>query len=605
MRGPFMPRTLPSSPERPFPLVLTSHAGHGCDDRKLAVFPAGIGPRFVVQDMGVHAREALGDFEDWAPVFEGPLVPGPDAFGPCLVGDFSALATPGLYRVVVPGTDARSVHFPVHDGVLATLPRLLLDSVHRSRCGDFEDETRGPCHLDDGVLSESGRPVDATGGWHDAGDTRKWMVHTFAPLLGFAELRRRIGWRPGTHWARAPWDDDVADEAAWGAAFALKMQDPASGMIYEDVGGGGGARLAAARWWYENHAGCGGDNSENRFTDNVRGSGDERRVREQYNPIAQYVTVSVLCRAASLVDAGDRDLAARCRAAAGRAWSFARGRSADDFHGWTSVRAWRLQAALDLAAAGLVAADEPVAAVAHLLDLADPATAFFFNDTTRVQPYRGILHSAQPLLALAAFAEARPDHAMAEVARATLARAFREYVEPLRALSPFGIVPYGLYRDPPATRDHYRPWRDGLFVRFLMPDDSETRINHGLAGHWTSWAHALAAGGGLLGETAWRDAALDQLHWLLGRNPFGASFVTGVGLGHPLPHSSYDGLRPGGVMNGPRGTCDDQPFADLELRCDWGSGEYWNLPLGNLLQALAHLLPARVPAARKLGRRER
>jgi hypothetical protein len=600
-----MPRTLPASPDRPFPLVLASHAGYACEDRKTAVFPAGIGPRFVLQDMGVHAKEALGEFEDWAPVFEGPLVPGADAFGPCLVGDFSAWTTPGIYRLVVAGTDARSVHFPVHDGVLSPLPRLLLDSVHRSRCGDFEDDTRGPCHLDDGVLSGTGVAVDATGGWHDAGDTRKWMVHTLAPILGFSELRRRLGWRPGAHWAAAPWDDDLADETAWGAAFALRMQDDASGMIREDVGGGGGARLAATRWWYENHSGCGGDNSENRFTDNVRGSGDERHVREQYNPIVQYVNVTVLCRAATLVEPRDRGLAARCREAARRAWAFVRGRRDDAFHGWTSVRSWRVHAALELAGRGLAAADEPVAAVAHLLDLADPSTAFFLMDTERRQPYRGILHSAQPLLALTAFAEAHPDHALADVARRLLATAFRDYVEPLRSQSPFGIVPYGLYRDPPRTRDRYRPWREGLFLRFLMPDDSETRINHGLGGHWTSWAHALAAGGRLLGDPAWREAALDQLHWMFGANPFGASFVGGVGLGHPLPHSSFDGVRLGGVMIGPRGTTDDQPFADLEMRCDWGSTEYWILALANMLQALAHLLPERVPAGRKPGRRVR
>jgi hypothetical protein len=264
-----------------------------------------------------------------------------------------------------------------------------------------------------------------------------------------------------------------------------------------------------------------------------------------------------------------------------------------------------VHSALELAACGLVPADEPVAAVAHLLDLADPSTAFFFNDTARHQPYRGILHSAQPLLALAAFAEAHPDHALAEVARLFLATAFREYVEPLRGMSPFGVVPYGLFRDPPRTRDRYRPWRDGLFVRFLMPDDSETRINHGLGGHWTSWAHALAAGSRLLGERAWRDAALDQLHWMLGANPLGASFVTGVGLGHPLPHSSFDGVRLGGVMIGPRGTTDDHPFADLEMRCDWGSTEYWILALANVLLALAHLLPDSVPASRKPGRAPR
>ena len=600
-----MPRTLPGSPESPFPRVLVSHAGFGCADPKRAVFPAGIGRRFVLQDMGVHAKEALGEFEDWGACFEGDLAPGTTAFGDCLVGDFSGWHEPGIYRLVVPGTPARSPIFPIHDGVLASLPRLFLEYLHGQRCGPFENEWRGPCHLDDGVLSDGGEPVDATGGWHDAGDTRKWMAHTLNPILGLSELHRRLGWRPGRLWAEAPWDDDAADEVAWGTAFALRMQDPASGMIWEDVGGGGGARLSAAKWWYENHAGCGGDNSENRFTDNARGTGDERRVRQQYNPIVQYTLVSVLLHAAGVLEGSDPALAARCREAARRTWAFVRGRAADSFHGWASVRSWRVLAALELEAAGLVPAGEAASALEELGTLFDPSTGFFFMDEEKRQPHRGILHSAQPLLALVAFAERHPSLPLAARARTMLEACYRDYVEPLRAEGPFGIVPYGLFREPPRTRDRYRPWRAGLSYRFFMPDDSETKINHGLAGHWTSWAHALAAGGALLGRREWREAALDQVHWLLGANPYGASLVTGVGFGHPVPHSSFVGARPGGIMVGPRGNADDEAFVDDGMRMDWGSTEYWNLALANLLQALAHLVPAEVPAGRKLGRRER
>jgi hypothetical protein len=39
------------------------------------------------------------------------------------------------------------------------------------------------------------------------------------------------------------------------------------------------------------------------------------------------------------------------------------------------------------------------------------------------------------------------------------------------------------------------------------------------------------------------------------------------------------------------------------MRIDWGSTEYWNLALANLMQALAHLTPTDVPATRKLGLR--
>jgi hypothetical protein len=170
------------------------------------------------------------------------------------------------------------------------------------------------------------------------------------------------------------------------------------------------------------------------------------------------------------------------------------------------------------------------------------------------------------------------------------------------ATTAFGFMPYGLYRDPPRTADRYRPWGHGLALRLFMPVHADPPINHGLAGHWMSWAHALAAAGGLLARPEWTHAALDQVHWLLGRNPFNASLVTGVGYGHPVPHSRFQGTIPGGVMNGPRGTPEDEPFLDLDLRIDWGSTEYWNLPLANLLQALARLVPQGIPASLKIGR---
>jgi hypothetical protein len=266
------------------------------------------------------------------------------------------------------------------------------------------------------------------------------------------------------------------------------------------------------------------------------------------------------------------------------------------------VRAWCALAAVELEQQGLAPSVEADAAILGLLELHDPELGWFWMDVSRAQPHRGILHSAQPLLALGSFAERHPDHDLAARARDVLTACGRNYVEPLRAQTPFGFMPFGLYRNPPETADTYRLWRDGLALRLFMPAHADPPINHGLAGHWTSWAHALAVGGRVLDDPAWSHAALDQIHWLLGRNPFDASVVTGVGYGQPVPHSRFQGAILGGVMNGPRGTAADEPFLDTEAHIDWGSAEYWNLPLGNLLQALAYLMPANVPASRKIGR---
>ena len=53
----------------------------------------------------------------------------------------------------------------------------------------------------------------------------------------------------------------------------------------------------------------------------------------------------------------------------------------------------------------------------------------------------------------------------------------------MAGLTPFGIIPFGAYRQAVSEGDLYRPWRDGYHYRFLMPEHHPQRINHGLAGH--------------------------------------------------------------------------------------------------------------------------
>jgi hypothetical protein len=108
--------------------------------------------------------------------------------------------------------------------------------------------------------------------------------------------------------------------------------------------------------------------------------------------------------------------------------------------------------------------------------------------------------------------------------------------------------------------------------------------------------------GRVLERREFRDAAFDQLAWLTGANPLRVSMISGVGMANATPYSRFLGPMPGGFMLGPRGTAADTTWADTGGRLAWSSGEYWLAPLANTLLALAELLPAEVPAARKLGR---
>ncbi len=189
------------------PGIHVSQLGFPCSARKRIVVPAeaaaGAG-EFHLQDMEHSDTESLGAFENWKTVFRGRLERHEGPMGSYLVGDFSALREPGIYRAVLPpragegaaDVAAWSFPFPVADGVHARLPSLFLDYMHGQRCGDFENDLRGPCHLDDAVRTDTGAPVDAVGGWHDAGDLRKWMATAVLPILGLFEIRSRLGILP-------------------------------------------------------------------------------------------------------------------------------------------------------------------------------------------------------------------------------------------------------------------------------------------------------------------------------------------------------------------------------------------------------------------------
>jgi hypothetical protein len=323
-------------------------------------------------------------------------------------------------------------------------------------------------------------------------------------------------------------------------------------------------------------------------------------VRVQYHPIVQYLATSILLDAVDQFHANYPAFSQLCREAALRCWAFMKDRRTDELHSWTSVIAWRLQTALRLHAMGLAPETEVTSLVSTLLEAQSKEHGFWFMDAAHREPYRGIVNAAQPIIALSAFVESDYENSLVSQARDALERCRDSYVLPMTATNPFGIMPYGVFSTRRTPGDVYHEWRDGLFYRFFMPANAPERVNHGLSSHWTSWAHGLAAMGKVLDDAGCRDAAFDQLGWLLGCNPLNASMVSGVGCHNASPYSRFYGTLPGGFCLGPRGTAEDGIYIDMEGRTEWNSGEYWMAPLANMLLALADLIPSRILPSAKL-----
>ena len=219
----------------------------------------------------------------------------------CLVGDFSAIDREGMYQVSIAG-ELSTPFFIRPDVWRRTLPKAA-GYYRYQRCGVAVPGVHPACHLDDARRRDNNQPVDVTGGWHDAGDLRKWMDATLLNAIGLLRVARNLG---------AQWDAggsglaSLLDEVRWGNRYFLKMQD-SDGLVWADVAGG-----------------VNGDNSDNHWTDNRPGTPDDRYLNPAKRGRNQALFITVQAMAAQAFQASDATYAKQCLAAAHRCWSAAK-----------------------------------------------------------------------------------------------------------------------------------------------------------------------------------------------------------------------------------------------------------------------------------------
>ena len=154
--------------------------------------------------------------------------------------NFTAFDQPGNYQLVTGG--ARSLPFRISNGHYAELPSILLEFVREQRCG-YNPWFGTNCHQLDGRTAfgplTNGSPIDATGGWHDAGDTLKYLLtsgNATAQMLLAYRLNPKLNadhydalGRPSANGI-----PDLLDEARWGLDWMLKLH-PTPDQLYHQV----------------------------------------------------------------------------------------------------------------------------------------------------------------------------------------------------------------------------------------------------------------------------------------------------------------------------------------------------------------------------------
>ncbi len=164
-----------------------------------------------------------------APVYTAAVVPVKQTYGKfehCYRVDFSPVTDAGVYTV---RTNAgESLPFAIGSSLYGGVADSLLLFFRVQRCGPAGALLHGPCHTHDitGVAGEEGgasRRIDATGGWHDAGDYVKFLNTTayaaYTLLFSYEFAPRVFG--PDLDGDGNP---KVLDEAEVGLKWLLKLR---------------------------------------------------------------------------------------------------------------------------------------------------------------------------------------------------------------------------------------------------------------------------------------------------------------------------------------------------------------------------------------------
>ncbi len=155
--------------------IRANQVGYLPDDMKTAV---------VFSENPIYAKKfSVKDFNGGKVVLIDELQKSDFNYGDFKYGyiaDFSKIVRPGKYLISVDGSD--SFPFKIGKNIYNNVVDSLMQFFREQRCGPTDPILHGVCHLYDvsRLIGDNSHPggVDVTGGWHDAGDYIKFLSTT-------------------------------------------------------------------------------------------------------------------------------------------------------------------------------------------------------------------------------------------------------------------------------------------------------------------------------------------------------------------------------------------------------------------------------------------
>jgi hypothetical protein len=537
--------------------ILTSHLGYDTAGSKKAVLlhrnPTELRAAAVVAEDGTRVELAPGaevTVDRWS-------------LGAFRRLDFSDVRAPGTYQVEIETAEGtqRSEPFPIADKRIPATG--ISDCVNYFRAvrstGEIDRKDRAARFYGD----DSDRTVDARGGWLDAsGDFSKFLSHlTYTrmmspqqiPLCAWAFFAARDNLRadPTLDGALGA---KLRDEGLHGADFLVRFQSP-EGYFYT------GIFDALTK-----------DLNERVINAPLQDSVRTQRWQAAYRH-GGGLAVAALARAALAEVSGDFTQAEYLHAARRGFDHLEQHNTEYSFDGTESV--------IDdycalLAATELVNAGESVVAQAESRALSlisrytgGPGFGYLVGDVEG----RPFFHAAEPglpIIALLRFAEVCPGSPVSPQARITALALARDAVH----LNDEVANPFGL------NRQYAQPKGEEPRTTFFFPHGNET-------GYWWQGENAgiCSAAYAALVTAAQPECdddlrqrlqvlADDQVHWVLGLNPFDSCLLQGRGRNTPEYHAIFKNV-PGGILNGITAGFEDEHDIDFMPAGPVAAGNAW------------------------------
>ena len=473
----------------------------------------------------VSAKKPATEFtvnqaKDGKPVFRGNLSPARDDFDTgdnVQAADFTkAVIKPGTYYVDVPGV-GRSWDFDIAPDVYNKAWRLAMRSFYGQRCGiavdlgpEFPTYKHEACHLDGAFHPSSGKtgPHVSKGGWHDAGDYGRYVVNSGISTGTLLWAFEMYGPRLKTVNLGLPESGngtpDMLNEIRWNLDWMLSMQDEDGGVWHKQTSDKFPDFIMPEKDKLPSHViGTGGEpfKSSCATGDFAAVMAIAGRVYQPYNPA----------------------YGNKCLRASQKAWE------------WLAKHpniAFRNPPGISTGEYGDTnCADEQLWASAELFrTTGEPAYSRYFLD--HYAAFR------KPTVE----DEAEPPSWSSVASMALWTYAMSKGGDP----GATNIIRHDLIAaaDEIANRSNNNGYRISLSNRDYVWGSNGVLANYGME---------LLVAGSLLHNPRYTEAALEDLHYLLGRNTFSLSFVTRVGA-NPFRHPHH---RPSGADN------NDEPWPGL------------------------------------------